>query len=173
MESATPPQLYIYSGSDTIVYSSSDSTIKFKDAYIIADTAESTGCYRDTLIFETGMVSKINFTLPSEDTLDSITQGSEIINASVLLSARDSFPHSIECISAGESLKIVSTISGIYPENTVGIDVLSAINDSSSNHHLIIEPRSPASTPEQTSLRSDSFYLYLIYKSAPSGREGL
>ncbi len=163
-ESSKPPQLFLY-GDSTIVYK------PVRDAYIIADTTKTIGNYYDTLLLETGMRSKIFFTLPLDSILNMSDSVSEIISASVLLSARDSFPYSIECVVPGETLRTVSTISGIYPEKTTEINVLDAINDSSSQ--LFIEPQFPTSLPCQTSLRSDSFYLYIIYKSAPTGREGL
>jgi len=164
-ESSTPPQLYLY-GDSTIVYKPD------KDAYIIGDTAETTRNYLDTLILETGMMSKVFFTLPLDSIFNISDSQNTIISASILLSARDSFPYSIECVSVvGETLRTVSTLSGIYPDKTAGINILSAINDSV--FQLLLEPQSPISSPRQTSLRVDSFYLYFIYKSAPIGREGL
>ena len=163
-ESSKPPQLYLY-GDSTIVYK------PVRDAYIIADTTKTIGNYYDTLLLETGMMTKIFFTLPLDSILNINDSLNKLISASVLLSVRDSFPYSVECVIPGETLRTIATVSGIYPEKTTGINVLDAINDSSSQ--LFIEPQFPASTPCQTSLRGDSFLLYLIYKSTPKGREGL
>jgi len=160
-ESAVHPEIYIYS--DSTIIQDAD-----KDAYIGADTSETTVVYLDTLMLKTGMWSKIYFTLPLEVMKDT----EKIISASILLSVRDSFPHKVECAVPGDTIITISTISGVYPDNTANLDVISAIK--SSYRSLVIEPYSPAAIPSKTNAISDSFAAYIIYRlTLPTWRSGL